>query len=209
LDEVERDLRAAAPTAPRLHVLVLDPEDQLGLLAEASAAGGRLSFDHVLVAGDRSDPDADPARVEEIAVGDAGFGDAYRATSALFGIDDPATLEELVAMEERVLAPHGKRWFVVRDERGAVAAMAALVPGPAAEIDHVATVPAARGRGHARALVARCVAEARAAGTDVVFLLAEPDGPAERIYRRGGFRPIATFAGWVRPASPAGTAEPT
>jgi predicted GNAT family acetyltransferase len=75
--------------------------------------------------------------------------------------------------------------------------MAALIPGPSAEIDHVITIPSARRRGHAAALVARCITEARIAGIPQVHLLAQPAGDGERIYRRLGFCRVGAFAEWI------------
>ena len=73
-----------------------------------------------------------------------------------------------------------------------------LVVGDAAFLDHVVTFPQARRRGYAEALTRRAIAEAAAAGAASTFLLAEPDRPAERIYRRIGFEPVAHLASWTR-----------
>ena len=190
LAEVAREL----PHARRLSVTVFHPDDQPDLIVALSGEGGDLFFDDVHVAG--STPDVATDRVEEVADHDAAFWAAFRDTGALFGIL-PATLDELVVAERDLLIPAGKRWFVVRGGGGAIEAISALVPGPSAEIDHVMTVPAARRRGHAAALVTRCVVEARAAGTPQVHLLAQAGGDGERIYRRLGFRRVGAFAGWL------------
>ena len=187
-------VRADLAHARRLAVVIHHPDDQPDLVVALSTEGGELFFDEVFVAG--GTPATNTERVEEIAEHDADFWAAFRETGGLFGIL-PETLAELEAVERDVLLPAGKRWFVVRGEGGSIEAMAALLPGPAAEIDHVVTVPAARRRGHATALVARCVAEGRAAGAERVFLLAQAGGDGERIYRGLGFRRIGTFAGWT------------
>ena len=190
LAEVAREF----PHARRLSVTVFHPDDQPDLIVALSGEGGDLFFDDVHVAG--STPDVATDRVEEVADHDAAFWAAFRETGALFGIL-PATLDELVVAERDLLIPAGKRWFVVRGGGGAIEAISALIPGPSAEIDHVMTVPAARRRGHAAALVTRCVVEARAAGAPQVHLLAQAGGDGERIYRRLGFRRVGAFAGWL------------
>lgn len=193
-EAVLADVARELPHARRLAVTVFRPDDQPDLIVELSGAGGDLFFDDVLVAGPT--PGLDLARVEEVADHDAAFWSAFHETGELFGLL-PATLDQLEVAERDLLIPAGKRWFVVRGADGAIEAMAALIPGPSAEIDHVVTAPDARRRGHAGALVARCVAEARAGGTRQVHLLAQPSGDGERIYRRLGFRRVGAFAGWL------------
>jgi ribosomal protein S18 acetylase RimI-like enzyme len=191
------DTTAALPHARRLAVTVCFPDDQPDLIVALSAEGGDLFFDDVYVAGPTPEMRGDvEGRVEEVEEHDAAFWGAFHATGALFGIL-PETLAELEVVERDLLIPAGKRWFVARGASGAIEAMAALIPGPSAEIDHVITLPAARRQGFATALTARCVAEARAAGTHQVHLLAQPGGDGERIYRRLGFRRIGAFAGWL------------
>lgn len=191
------DTRHALSHALRVSITVHFPDDQPDLIVALSGEGGDLFFDEVYVAG--RTPDLGDDRVEEVLDHDAPFWSAFRETAALFGIV-PETVSELEAVERDILIPDGKRWFVVRGEGGEIEAMAALIPGPSAEIDHVMTVPAARRRGYATALTARCVAEARAAGTDQVHLLAQAGGDGERIYRRLGFHRVGVFAGWTSPA---------
>lgn len=194
---------SAAPHAARRSVAVFHVEDQTDLITEMSTAGGSLFFDHAYAAGET--PSLDTGRVEEVQAFDEAFWRGHRVTTELFGITEPREIEQLEQMERDILIPAGKRWFAVRGAGDEVEAIAALNPGVAAEVDHVATVPAAGGRGHASALVARCVAEARAAGCGTVVLLAQPDGPAEGIYRRLGFARIGTVAGWVDARAPQAT----
>lgn len=196
-EEVLGAFDEAAPHAVRRSVSVLVPDRQYRLIAELSSSGGTFFFDRALVAGPT--PDLDTSRVEEIPMDDEAFRRAHRITSGLFGITEPHEIEQLERVDREVLRPAGRRWFGVRGDDGDLEALAALDTGVAGEIDHVATLPAARGRGHASALVARCVAEARAAGDETVLLLAQPDGDAERLYRGLGFEPIGEVFGWTCP----------
>lgn len=192
--EVDRAFRAAAPHAVRRSVVVFHHEEQTELLAAMGSEGGGLYFDRVLAAGPT--PMTDTERVAEVREPDDDFWSAHAATLGVFGITEPRIVEQLRRAEVEVLRAAGKRWFAVRGPGGAIESLAALTPGEVAEIDHVATLPAARGRGNATALVARCVEEARAAGTPGVFLFAQPGGSAERLYRRSGFTIVGTTAGW-------------
>ena len=55
------------------------------------------------------------------------------------------------------------------------------------QVEDVATVPAARGRGLARAAVLAAVEASRAAGDDLTFLVADDDGWPKELYAKLGF----------------------
>ena len=185
----------------RAHVVVFHPEEQTDLLAEAGTAGARLVWDLVMVRGSgHTDPQGTGPDVptEEIARFDDAFWIAHAESVRLFDVEDPDTLDQLQALERETLIPHGRRWFVVRGDGGGPVAFASLlVIGDAAFLDHVVTFPEARRRGYAEALTRRALSEAAAAGGASTLLLAEPGRPAERIYRRIGFEPVAHLASWT------------
>jgi ribosomal protein S18 acetylase RimI-like enzyme len=62
------------------------------------------------------------------------------------------------------------------------------------QVENVVTLPAYRGRGLARALVLRAVAESRAAGNDLTFLVADADDWPQQLYERLGFETIGRYA---------------
>jgi ribosomal protein S18 acetylase RimI-like enzyme len=201
LAEIEAAL-ANAGADRRSHVVVFHHEDQTDLLAEAGTRGARLIWDLVLVHRATTATAAGPsagARVptEEVRRFDDVFWRAHAESTRLFDVGDPETLDQLQAIERERLIPLGRRWFVVRGAGGPAAFAALLVVGDAAFLDHVVTFPEARRRGYAEALTRRAVAEASEAGAGSTFLLAEPDGQAERIYRRIGFEPVAHLASWT------------
>jgi GNAT superfamily N-acetyltransferase len=101
------------------------------------------------------------------------------------------------------MLPGGKRWFRVGDPGSEAALGSLMVLDGVGLVDHIVTMPFARGRGYADAIVRRIVAEARAAGVDALVLLADPDGGARRIYERIGFRPLTTIASSVERRQPA------
>ncbi len=216
LAEVEAALRPALARAGarHLHVVLHRPDEQAPLLAALSARGDRLSWDVVMEHAGRSDgprgpaggpapggpgpaPLAPGAEVVEVEP-DRRFWGTFRASLAAFGVTDPAAIDQLVALEREVLGPV-KRWFAVRAD-GEIASLAALVVlAGAGYVDHVVTFPAHRRRGHAGALAARLVAEARAGGCDPVFLLAEDGAPAVRLYERLGFRAAGRIGSTLAP----------
>jgi len=62
--------------------------------------------------------------------------------------------------------------------------------GAIAQIEDVYTAEDARGRGYARALIARAIELARLAGHDLIFITADDEGWPKLLYERLGFRGI-------------------
>jgi ribosomal protein S18 acetylase RimI-like enzyme len=178
-------------------VVVFYPEDQTDLVAAASTRGDRIAWDLVMVAS--GNEVAAPERVEEISELDEGFWADHRDSARLFDVSEEDTLDQLQALEREVLIPAGRRWFAVVDGERRVALAALLVLERTAFIDHVATFPDARRRGHAEALARRLVWEAMASGAERTYLLADPEGDAVRIYGRAGFGGIGHLASWLSP----------
>lgn len=194
-DALDPALDAAAAAA--FHVVMFRPSGTTRLLRELTERGDRLSWDVVMVHdGDRSPPEH---AAEELRVD----GDLWRhieVSLPAFGVTEPGTIRQLLRMEREVLHPGiTKRWFGSRDDRGEVMGLGALVLlEEIAYVDHIVTVPAARGRGHARTVVTTIVREARAAGARRTFLLVEPEGPV-RMYERLGFGEGTRIASTLAP----------
>ncbi|HJS27737.1 MAG TPA: GNAT family N-acetyltransferase [Actinomycetota bacterium] len=190
------------PAGPRSHVVVFHPEDQTDLLSEVGTRGERIVWDLVMVhrgpVPDRggAEPVSDH-RTEEIRRFDDAFWRAHAESTRLFDVDDRGTLEQLRALERETLIPLGRRWFAVSRDGGPVAFASLLVTDATGYLDHVVTFPEARRRGYAEALTRRALSAAAAAGATSTFLLADPGGRAERIYRRIGFEPVAHLASWT------------
>jgi ribosomal protein S18 acetylase RimI-like enzyme len=195
-NEVERDLLPALHEAGATveHVLTFHHEIHTSLLAELSGRGHRIGWDLVL---DLPGPPAviGAAAVEELEPGEE-LWSRFTASLALFGVDPPEAVAQLLALELDVLAPGGKRWFGVRGERGQIAALGALlVLDGVGYVDNVATFPQARGRGYATSITAEIASQARLAGAGRTILLADPDdGPVVRMYERLGFRRVGLLA---------------
>ena len=195
-DEVERDLLPALldAGAPVEHVLTFHHEVHAPLLAELSSRGHRIAWDLVM---DLPGPAAaNPAApVEELEAGEE-LWSRFTDSLALFGVEPPEAAAQLRALEHDVLVPGGKRWFGVRDERGEIMSLGALlVLDDVGYVDNVATFPRARGRGHATSITAAIATQARIAGADRTILLADPDDePVVRMYERLGFRAVGRLA---------------
>jgi GNAT superfamily N-acetyltransferase len=70
-------------------------------------------------------------------------------------------------------------------------------------VESVLTDPAARGRGHADALLARILTMAADAGCDLVVLEADADDWPREWYARRGFRPVGSEWDVSRPGASA------
>jgi ribosomal protein S18 acetylase RimI-like enzyme len=137
----------------------------------------------------RGDPDrASEARVEE--VDDELLRDAWAETIRLYPWgEDEEVVRQLVAARSVYAAANDVRRFAVLDD-GAPVAWCELYAGEGiGQVEDVATLPAYRGRGYARAVVLHAVAESRAAGHDLTFLVADADDWPQQLYRKLGFEP--------------------
>lgn len=211
LAEVARSLdpAIAAAGATAFHVVMFRPGATARLLAELSTRGDRLSWDVVMThVGEAPDiccdlPDARRG-VQELSMDDDLWG-RVESSLASFGVTEPEVVRQLLRLERETMDPGNlKRWFGVRDDRGEVVTMAALIQlAGLAYVDHVVTFPEARGRGYALAIVTRLVREARASGARRTFLLVDPDGPIP-LYERVGFREGTRIASTLAPRQTTG-----
>jgi ribosomal protein S18 acetylase RimI-like enzyme len=93
-------------------------------------------------------------------------------------------------LDAKMHIPVETRFFAVLVD-GDVASYTDLYrEGAVAQVEDVATVPEHRERGYASAVVLRAVEEARAAGAELVFLVADAEDWPKELYRRLGFDEI-------------------
>lgn len=205
LGEVAAALEPAleAAGAAAFHVVLFRPRETAALLNELLTRGDTPSWDIVME--HAGDAPAAENPVEELRMDRpddwARLGDSLAA----FGVEEPEVVQQLLRLEREVLDPGGtKRWFGVRGPGGEVEAFGALVLlAGLGYVDHIVTFPEARGRGHARAIVARIVREARAAGVERIFLLVDPEGPVH-LYEGLGFREATRIAATRSPRQTGG-----
>lgn len=99
------------------------------------------------------------------------------------------------------------RFFAAADGGRLVAHCELYTLGGAAQIENVVTLAEFRRRGFARALVLHAADEARAAGNDLVFLVADADDWPRKLYERLGFETIGRYGRFLKlprngPSSP-------
>jgi GNAT superfamily N-acetyltransferase len=192
LDDVVKELEPALRRAGSRHVqiVVLDPDGAPGLLEQATAAGLRLSSDNVMELRGATLPPRpgtdDLPLVEEADPEAPEFADLLRRAYREFEVTQEHVVEQLLRWNREVLAPSGRRYFVVR-EGGDVAGTGAFhLAGGVAYVDDIVTFAAFRRRGVASAIVRRLIREAGVVGAEATFLLADQPGPM-RLYRSLGF----------------------
>ena len=148
--------------------------------------------DRFVVMAHRRPPDrpADLASVEEVDL-DA-FGVVHEAIlSEGPHAGDAELARQLDALLLRIAGVVETRAFGVLVDGAPVAGACLYQDGPVAQVEDVATVPPHRGRGLARAVVLRCVEEARAAGAELVFLVANDSDWPKELYAKLGFDQVA------------------
>jgi ribosomal protein S18 acetylase RimI-like enzyme len=111
----------------------------------------------------------------------------------------PAVVEQLLDAKLTIAGALTARFFAVL-VGGEVAGYVDLYhDGGTAQIEDLATLEEHRGRGYASALVLRALQEARRAGCDLIFLVADADDWPKLLYGRLGFDELG---GYVKPTRP-------
>jgi GNAT superfamily N-acetyltransferase len=137
-----------------------------------------------------------PPGFEVRRVRDDGGLDAHVATGAE-GFELPE--EILRAVVTPALLDHAEMAIYVGYANGVpVCTGLGVRSGRTIGVYNVATIPAARGRGHGAAITRRVVADGVAAGCDVAILQASDMGFP--IYERIGFRTVVEYVGFVDPS---------
>jgi ribosomal protein S18 acetylase RimI-like enzyme len=198
LDTVREALEPALERVGALHrhVVVFHPERLTGLIAAASSAGARLTWDLVMTLETPPSAGEAAAAVEE-AEPDGTLLEAVRRSLHEFDVTDPEVADQLMSIEREVMLPAGKRWFRVGSPGGEAALGSLMLVEDVALVDHIVTMPYARRRGYADAMVRRIATESFAAGARTVVLMTDPGGDARRIYERIGFDPVTTIGSTV------------
>jgi ribosomal protein S18 acetylase RimI-like enzyme len=105
----------------------------------------------------------------------------------------PETAEALLDAKPLIAERLTARFFAVYEGDDVVALTDLYHDGPEAQIEDVATAPEHRNRGHASAVVLRAVEEARAAGAEFVFLVADDEDWPKDWYAKLGFDTVGRY----------------
>jgi GNAT superfamily N-acetyltransferase len=102
----------------------------------------------------------------------------------------PELAEQLLDSKLLIAERAETRFFGVEVNSDIVAWTDLYVAQGVGQVEDVATVQEHRGKGYATAVVLRAVEEARRAGADLVFLVADDEDWPKELYRRLGFDPV-------------------
>jgi GNAT superfamily N-acetyltransferase len=191
--ELQRSLDQAQGDAGFAHRRSVLTDDDLAdrLWPEISSAGWEFASRYLLMA-QRREPDRprDEA-IEILGVGEPDWASGRRKMFELEGHgESPELVRQLLDLDRRLAAAIEVRHLAAIVD-GEVASFTGLyLEGTVAQIEDVATLPEHRGRGLARAVVLAAAAEARRAGAELVFLVADADDWPRGLYERLGFDPI-------------------
>jgi ribosomal protein S18 acetylase RimI-like enzyme len=159
-----------------------------GLERAFRAAGWKVEREVLMVLSGAADRPADTSIVDE-----AGEEEMLELMRRWYEEDEPTAseVEQLVAFGRREARALNDRLLGVRGGDGQLVAITKLrSDGGTAQVEDVYTVPEARGRGFARALLSRAVELAGQGRHDVVFIVADDNGWPKLLYERLGFRPV-------------------
>jgi ribosomal protein S18 acetylase RimI-like enzyme len=212
---LERDLKSVTPglvsaEADRLlgeagiahrKVEVFDAEVGERLVPGLTTLGWRVECDVVMVAAGEPDREVDVSVVEEVerTALEPIWAEAQSADSDVGGEE---VIRQLAEGKRVLESAVGARFFAARAD-GELGAYCELYSGSGTgQIENVLTLERFRNRGLARALVLRALAESRAGGNDVTFLLADRDDWPKELYRKLGFEEIGFVYDFVVPTPP-------
>ena len=111
---------------------------------------------------------------------------------------DEKTVSELIAADMLMWKEANSRIFGIVEDGEVVSSAQLYSDGSTAQVEEVATMPAYRGRGHAKALVTRAVGEAVADNHEFIFLVADGDDWPKKLYNRLGFEEVGSRFAFLR-----------
>ena len=111
---------------------------------------------------------------------------------------DPETVRQLIIGKQLKAEATSIRWFTARVDGEPASYCELYADGRIAQIEDVTTLPEHRGKGLAGAVVLRALAEARAGGHDLVFLVADADDWPQQLYAKLGFDQVGRFYSFLR-----------
>jgi ribosomal protein S18 acetylase RimI-like enzyme len=110
----------------------------------------------------------------------------------------PAVSREVVGSMRKKAEIGAFRVFVAERQGRVVGTIALAIHRQVASILSVGTLPEARRRGVGRTMVIAMIDRARAAGADLVYLVARADDSPKDMYRKLGFHVELGFDVWLR-----------
>jgi ribosomal protein S18 acetylase RimI-like enzyme len=195
IGEVDRILGGAALA----HRVIMTFDDQLAwrLMPEFQALGWLTNRHLFMVQRRRPEKRADLSIVREVDESALRPGRTRAILAQPWGTPELARqlLDSKVLLAERAQT----RFFGVEVNGEIVAWSDLYVAQGVGQVEDVATQPEHREKGYATAVVLHAVDEARRAGADLVFLVADDHDWPKKLYARLGFDPVGRIHKFIRP----------
>jgi ribosomal protein S18 acetylase RimI-like enzyme len=192
------EVLAEAQRLSRRLILFRDPDDGERVAPQLAEQGWRIS--RVTIMAQLREPElrADTSLVTEVREED--LRDARAQLNAGRPWGAPEIMAQLFAGKRGIAERVGARFFAVEVGGEVVSYSDLYGDGPDAQVEDVGTLPEHRGRGHAKAVVMRAIEEARAAGAEFVFLVADREDWPKELYRRLGFDEVGYYVRAISPS---------
>jgi ribosomal protein S18 acetylase RimI-like enzyme len=191
------DLAQEARRLDRPAIMVRDEPTGQRLIPGLEQRGWRIHRGLVMAHRRQPERTADMGLVCE--VDEAALRPARRTQLAGEPWATPALVEQLLAAKLAIARVVVARFFAVLVDGQVVSYVDLYFDGRTAQIEDLATLSQHRGRGYASALVLHALQEARRAGCDLVFLVADAQDWPRALYRRLGFDELGRYVKFIRP----------
>jgi GNAT superfamily N-acetyltransferase len=165
---------------------VLDDATGARLQPGFAKLGWSSECDVIMVATRPADREVDTSGIQEVSADELvpTWTESWHLDPHVFS---PHVAQQLVENKRRLPETRDTRFFAARVD-GEIGAYCELYSdGRTAQIENVFTLERFRKRGLARAVVSRALGDARGAGHDLVFLIADRDDWPKELYGKLGF----------------------
>jgi ribosomal protein S18 acetylase RimI-like enzyme len=194
IDEADRILGGAG----RAHRVIVTFDEEVGerLRPQFQALGWRTQRHVFMVQRREPEKRADLSVVREVGESVLRPGRTRMILSYEWGSEELAQqlLDAKILLADRAET----RFFGVEVDGEMVAWTDLYVAQGVGQVEDVATLPEHRGKGYATAVVLRAGEEARSAGADLVFLVADDEDWPKELYARLGFDPVGLSYKFIR-----------
>jgi ribosomal protein S18 acetylase RimI-like enzyme len=197
VDEADRILGGAGHT----HRMIVTFEEKVGarLRPQFQELGWQTQRHVFMVQRREPEKDADVSVVTEVDESALRPGRAWMIATYPWGTEEVA--RQLLDAKILIARRADTRFFGVEADGQIVAWTDLYLAGGVAQIEDVATLPGHRGKGYATAVVLRAAEEARRAGAELVFLVADDEDWPKALYARLGFDPVGLSYKFIRPGA--------
>jgi ribosomal protein S18 acetylase RimI-like enzyme len=113
----------------------------------------------------------------------------------------PEVVEQLFRAKTLIGERVTTRFFGVELDAAVVSYADLYVDGADAQVEDVGTLREHRGKGYATAVILRAIEQARAAGADFVFLVADAEDWPKELYRKLGFDELGHYTKFFAPST--------